>query len=58
MNEEDPKDWQSGFDAGRGGKPFIYPPGVKDLLAWTSGYIEGRRSTLDQTAEKAKTEND
>jgi hypothetical protein len=50
-SEEDPKDWQSGFDAGRQGKPFIYPPDVKDLFAWTSGYIEGRRSTLDQTAE-------
>jgi hypothetical protein len=24
-------------------KPFIYPPDVKDLFAWTSGYIEGRR---------------
>jgi hypothetical protein len=27
------------------------PPDVKDLFAWTSGYIEGRRSTLHQTAD-------
>jgi len=53
-SEEDPKDWQSGFDAGRAGKPFVYPPDVKDLFAWTSGYIEGRRSSLDQAAEDRK----
>jgi hypothetical protein len=32
---KDAKDWQSGFDAGRQGKPFIYPPDVKDLFAST-----------------------
>jgi hypothetical protein len=51
---EDPKDWQRGFDAGREGKPFIYPSDVKELFAWTSGYIEGKRSTLDQTAWRAR----
>jgi hypothetical protein len=51
---KDSKDWQSGFDAGREDKPFIYPSDVKDLFAWTSGYIEGRRSALDQTAGRAE----
>ena len=53
-SDEDRKDWQSGFDAGRAGKPFVYPADVKDLFAWTSGYIEGRRSTLNQIAEDRK----
>jgi hypothetical protein len=53
-SEGDAKDWQSGFDAGRAGKPFVYPLDVKDLFAWTSGYIEGRRSSLDQAAEDRK----
>jgi hypothetical protein len=51
---EDPKDWQRGFDAGREDKPFIYPSDVKDLFAWTSGYIEGKRSALDQTAGRPR----
>ena len=53
-SEKDSKDWQSGFEAGQAGKPFVYPPDVKDLFAWTSGYIEGRRSSLDQTVDERK----
>jgi hypothetical protein len=52
--EEDPKDWQRGFDAGREDKPFVYPSDVEDLFAWTSGYIEGRKNALGQTAGEGR----
>jgi hypothetical protein len=51
-SEEDPKDRQSGFDAGRAGKPFVYPPDVKDLFGWTSGYIEEKHVRSDRGGQK------
>jgi ribosome modulation factor len=35
-------DWEAGYQAGLKGRSYVCPAGIKDRLAWQSGYIEGR----------------
>jgi hypothetical protein len=39
---QDPADWLAGFEAGASGDNYVYPAGVRDRLAWASGFIEGK----------------
>jgi hypothetical protein len=34
--------WLAGFEAGVSGDNYVYPAGVRDRLAWASGFIEGK----------------
>jgi hypothetical protein len=40
----DSASWQAGFNTGKAGKSSRIPSGIKDRMAWYSGYIEGQAS--------------
>jgi hypothetical protein len=40
--QQDSADWLAGFGIGLTGCLYVHPVGVRDQLAWTSGYIEGK----------------
>jgi hypothetical protein len=39
---QDPGDWLAGFEASLRGDCYVYSAEVRDRLAWTSGFVEGR----------------
>jgi ribosome modulation factor len=45
---QDPASYALGYQAGLAGRSSQEPPGVKDDLAWISGYIEGKAKRENQ----------
>ena len=35
-------DWHAGFNAGRAGRPYVWPPDAEDYGEFTLGFMDGK----------------